>query len=415
VRTRFGMASARCLAVAVALLFAPHAYAASSRTAPEPDSIARIRCSLAQAAAEARASSPLTPEAADRFRIQQHLARVEAYLRAQPTHALRPALRRARERNLDVLHAYWSAGVFPRNTNHPDERRPYFIDDEGRACAVAHLVIESGHRSLAEHVDRRMHNAYVPDMDEARLSEWAAANGLSVADLALIQPAYCQCGGDGGPVTGEQPYHPVCGSNGLTYWNQCAANLCGSVSVEHDGECTYPPRCELCGIDTRLAVVSECGWDSRSGVCDRRGGDAVVAVNETVAERWLELQRAGCPADTVYPLPADFSPGWHGVDADEDWNCSGSAGNGGLGGTASSGGSGGAGGGSAGGGGTPSSGGSNGAAGTRDAGAAGASSDDDSSCSVASTQRSSAPWPHFVLLALVVIAGSRRRRGASKP
>lgn len=285
---------------------------------------------LARAEEQARAAQPLTAVAADRFRIQRHLAAVEAYLRAQPTERLPLAARRQRPRSLDALHAYWTAGVFPRNTAHPGQRRPYFIDNKDRACAVAHLLRVSGHEKLAEHVDQRQHNAYVADMDEPHLLEWAAEAGLTVADLALIQPGYCACGSFD-TSAGEdsvQPYEPVCGSDGLTYWNECAAELCGGASIAHEGECDYGPVCDLCGIGRRMAVVSECNDEGdvevTYGVCGMQGGDSVAPVNWAVAEKWLELQQAGCPKGANYEVdPDDLYSGsvtWSEV-REQPWEC----------------------------------------------------------------------------------------------
>src|SRR5687767_4709660 len=107
-------------------------------------------------------AAPLTAVEADQLRIQRHLAAVEQELRRAPVDTLPESTQVARARLLDELHDYWQAGVFPRNSGHPGERRPYFIDDEGRACAVGALIIRSGHAALAERIDRTFHTDYVP-------------------------------------------------------------------------------------------------------------------------------------------------------------------------------------------------------------------------------------------------------------
>jgi hypothetical protein len=88
--------------------------------------------------AGARLFDPADAQPADgeRARIQRHLAYVEATLRVETPAALPPERRAARERALAVLHEYWTAGVFPRNRDFLDRHVPYFIDDDGRACAV---------------------------------------------------------------------------------------------------------------------------------------------------------------------------------------------------------------------------------------------------------------------------------------
>lgn len=90
---------------------------------------------------------------------------------------------------LKALAAYASSGIFPINTNHA-KRTPYFIDDFGTACAVGHLIIESGHRSLAEKISSEMNYAYLEDMNYPEIQEWATVHGFSLAELKWIQPGY---------------------------------------------------------------------------------------------------------------------------------------------------------------------------------------------------------------------------------
>jgi len=122
---------------------------------------------------------PLDAAQADRARIQQHLAQVERRLRAAPVDALTPSAQLARARSFDELHRYWQTGVLPRNTQHPNQRRPYFIDDDGRACAVGALIQRSGYEALARRIDEAFHNEYVPNMPDPDLLAWAGAHGGS--------------------------------------------------------------------------------------------------------------------------------------------------------------------------------------------------------------------------------------------
>jgi hypothetical protein len=280
--------------------------------------------------AGASEAAPLDATQADRLRIQQHLSRVEAQLRQAPVNAFTPEAQARRAHLLDELHRYWRAGVFPRNSGHPFEQHPYFIDHEGRACAVGALVQRSGHEALARRIDRQFHTEYVPNMDDAELLTWAEAHGFTVQELALIQPGYCNCDGyDGGfgpepgqpPVDGAELYQPVCGSNGLTYWNECIAEICGGVTVVATGTCETEPPCELCGTGSRQAVVAECGME---GICNGIDSQPDVApVSLPVAQRWLELQDADCKApnyDFEGFEPDEF---WRPSDrVAEEWHCS---------------------------------------------------------------------------------------------
>ncbi len=172
--------------------------------------------------------TPIDQFEADRGRIQRHLARVEAELRAAPTDHLDPVQKLERARNLDRLHAYWTAGQFPHNTDFAGRRVPYFIDDDGRACAVGHLVIESGAPELADRIQASENNALLADMRTEGLLDWVRASGLSAAECAKIQPAYCDC---------AENEAPVCGSDGVTYLNECYATTCAGVEVAYEGVC----------------------------------------------------------------------------------------------------------------------------------------------------------------------------------
>lgn len=172
--------------------------------------------------------SPIGQIQADRARIQRHLAKVEAELRAAPTDHLTASQAAERVRNLDRLHDYWVAGQFPHNDDFTGQRVPYFIDDDGRACAVGHLVIESGAAELAARIHDAENNALLGDMRSDGLLDWVKASGLSAQECAKIQPAYCDC---------PQDEAPVCGSDGVTYLNECYATTCAGVEVAHEGVC----------------------------------------------------------------------------------------------------------------------------------------------------------------------------------
>lgn len=139
----------------------------------------------------------------DDERVQAHLAYAERELRGHAPASLDPALVRRREHLLDLLHAYWTAGVFPRNYDHPEGRRPCFIDRDGRLCAVGFLVAETAGRPVAEQINQAHQYDRIADMRTPALAAWVRGSGLTWNECALIQPTY------GFPVAGPAQATPI--------------------------------------------------------------------------------------------------------------------------------------------------------------------------------------------------------------
>jgi len=123
------------------------------------------------------------------LRIAAHLSYVEILLRQRTTDDLSPQLRAERERNIQRLHDYRMRGVFPRNRKYA-ERRPCFIDDDGRICAVGFLVEQSAGRDVAEGINGRFQYARIDQMRSKVLDRWIERSGLTRREVAMIQPAY---------------------------------------------------------------------------------------------------------------------------------------------------------------------------------------------------------------------------------
>ena len=110
-------------------------------------------------AATGHAPTAATPDDA---RVQAHLAYAERLLRQRP--AVDSALARRRAQVLDLLHRYWATGVFPRNHKYVAERRPCFIDRDGRLCAVGYLVAQTAGRAVAERINAAHQYDLIADM-----------------------------------------------------------------------------------------------------------------------------------------------------------------------------------------------------------------------------------------------------------
>ncbi|MBK8339573.1 MAG: hypothetical protein IPK99_06000 [Flavobacteriales bacterium] len=122
-------------------------------------------------------------------RIAMHLHLVRAQLMARTPEGLSAAQWSERTDLLNDLGSYADRGLFPQNHVLP-YRNPVFIDPHNTACAVGQLMIESGHRALAERIDAEMELAYVHDMHRADVDAWASAHGFTEDELAWIQPGY---------------------------------------------------------------------------------------------------------------------------------------------------------------------------------------------------------------------------------
>lgn len=95
----------------------------------------------------------------------------------------------ARSRNLDVLRDYRKGRAFPRNDTGL-RSTPYFVDRDGRHCAVGHLMRMSGDEDAVRRIAAEANLARIDDMDPALLKDWTERSGLAKRELARIQPGY---------------------------------------------------------------------------------------------------------------------------------------------------------------------------------------------------------------------------------
>ena len=140
--------------------------------------------------------------------IQLHLSLVEKTLREKQLTALSRTQGKLREEGLDILHNYMVVGVFPINNVKP-YLTPIFIDRMNTACAVGHIMIETGFGKIARKIDRQNELGYVYQLDKLypELRIWANKYGFTVDELAWIQPTYGSgCLMQSTPVL----FHPTC-------------------------------------------------------------------------------------------------------------------------------------------------------------------------------------------------------------
>ena len=139
-------------------------------------------------AAHGRAPREADPE---KQRMTTHLVHVRKLLAARP--ATRPALAARRAELLGYLDDYIAKGITPANTHLP-WRSPVFIDDRGAICAVGYLLERSVGRALPETIAREHRYEFLEDIAAAmpEVRAWIAGSGLTLVELASIQPAYSE-------------------------------------------------------------------------------------------------------------------------------------------------------------------------------------------------------------------------------
>lgn len=146
----------------------------------------------------------------DIARIQTHLTLVEQYLRQHYASSLSAEQIKKRNEALDILKTYYKNNRFPVNHYH-SVRQPYFIDNFGTACAVGHLMIETGFEDVAKRIAQESNFAYISELQPKypEIHRWAAEYGFTVEELAWIQPGYPPAPqvwyalGNGGGVDGQ--------------------------------------------------------------------------------------------------------------------------------------------------------------------------------------------------------------------
>jgi hypothetical protein len=124
------------------------------------------------------------------LRIKTHLEYVEILLRQKEVSNLTPEEQEKRKNILDLLHVYWTTGIFPRNYDHIDKRVPYFIDKDGKICAVGYLVEQTADRQSAEKINDIHKYDKLLAMNDHTLESWIRTSGLTKEECAMIQPTY---------------------------------------------------------------------------------------------------------------------------------------------------------------------------------------------------------------------------------
>lgn len=126
----------------------------------------------------------------EQVRVRTHLLYVLDLLRSADVSYLPQSLRDKRNENLDHLATYVEQGIFPANEAYLGQRKPCFIDQEGRICAVGYLVEQSASREIAEQINTDHQYETIMEMESELIETWVKESGLSKWECAMIQPTY---------------------------------------------------------------------------------------------------------------------------------------------------------------------------------------------------------------------------------
>ena len=129
------------------------------------------------------------PGDSEPLRMHAHFTHVRRWLAERPP--TKPELLARRREILGHFDEYIARGTTPLNVHVP-WRSPVFIDDRRTICAVGYLIEQTAGRALAEKVAREHRYSVLEDIAAAmpEVREWVASSGLSLEELASIQPGY---------------------------------------------------------------------------------------------------------------------------------------------------------------------------------------------------------------------------------
>lgn len=199
------------------------------------------------------------------LRIKTHLEYVENLLRNKDVSNLSADLQMKRNHLLDLLHAYWTNGIFPKNYDYRDQRKPCFIDKDGTICAVGYLVEQTTSRQVADDINSKHKYDELLAMNNSTVDNWVLTSGLSREECAMIQPTY-------GPVP-YYTYNHISPTNGITSSIIGGLNLSlNTVNGIQIGKGTTKKTVPIIGLITGIGQIAlgfamfpneQTTWDGR--------------------------------------------------------------------------------------------------------------------------------------------------------
>jgi hypothetical protein len=102
---------------------------------------------------------------------------------------LRAVLAERRAANLALFRAYRNGGVYPHNFI-SDGKLNVWMDDEGRLCAAATIIANSGNVDLAMSVPADDNFLRLADVTDGPLMDWMLTSGFTQDEIAAIQEPF---------------------------------------------------------------------------------------------------------------------------------------------------------------------------------------------------------------------------------
>jgi len=121
--------------------------------------------------------------------VYTHLSSVIELLESRQPDFNDKSLELARDKNISRIKSYTKSREFPVNTL-KKKMTPIFIDDFSNYCAVGHLLKVSGEARLAKAINSEFRFSKINEIKNPGLLIWQKKSGLSMQELALIQPGY---------------------------------------------------------------------------------------------------------------------------------------------------------------------------------------------------------------------------------
>jgi hypothetical protein len=154
----------------------------------------------------------------EKLRIKTHLEYAEKILRNKNVSNLPENLKSQRIKNLNLLHKYWQREKFPKNYDIKNSRKPCFIDKDGTICAVGYLVQQTEGNKLANEINSKFKYSLISEMKDQKLLNWVKKSGLTLEEVATIQPNYSY----NYTIDGSDPRYAI---SSLIFWTISFASI----------------------------------------------------------------------------------------------------------------------------------------------------------------------------------------------